>query len=74
MPSTTSFTTDPCNAVSAMKVNGRVLILDDNHRVAALGAALLLPEATLKAKGWRSVAAEQAIWVGTQKNGEAPLT
>lgn len=62
------------NPVSGMKVDGRLLVLDGNHRVAALSAALLFSEATLQEKGWQKVPAEQNIWIGTHKSGEVPLT
>jgi len=62
------------NPVSAMQVDGRVLMLDGNHRVAALSAAQLFPDETLQEKGWKKVPSMQTIWIGSHKDGEAPLT
>jgi hypothetical protein len=57
------------NPVSGMMVDTRLLILDGNHRIAAHSAARILPDATLKAKGWKTAAAEQSVWIGTHKSG-----
>jgi hypothetical protein len=62
------------NPVSAMKVDGRLLVMDGNHRVAALTAAQILPDALLQEKGWQKAASEQSVWIGTHANGEVPLT
>jgi len=62
------------NPVSAMIVNGRLLAMDGNHRVAAITAAQILPDSLLKEKGWHKAASKQEIWVGTHANGEVPLT
>jgi hypothetical protein len=58
----------------AMKVDGCLLVLDGNHRVAAFTAAQTLPDEMLQQKGWQKAAAEQDVWIGTHANGETPLT
>ena len=60
--------------LTGMKVNGRLLVLDGNHRVAAFTAAQGFPDATLQQKGWHKVVAQQDVWIGTHPKGEAPLT
>jgi hypothetical protein len=62
------------NAVSGMVVDGRVLVLDGNHRIAALTAAQIITDAMLAAKGWKKPPATPTIWMGKHKDGEVPLT
>jgi hypothetical protein len=61
-------------ALTDMNVNGRLLVLDGNHRVAAFTAAQQFSDATLQEKGWHKVASHQQVWIVKHKNGEVPLT